>query len=133
MKDLITKLEQATGPSRELDAEIGIAIGVWRRRDLGGGCYLWEENGVNTGNKPPYYTSSIDAALTLVPKGWQWQVSNRAKAPHKSRAYINNGKPINASLGGLTRNHEYIGFEETAATSPIAICIACLKAMEGKE
>ncbi len=80
MTDLISRLQSATGPSRELDAEIALANG-WTHQKLkpengrGGDSrpywrkpsetkyYIREEQG------PPRYTESIDAALADVPKG----------------------------------------------------------------
>lgn len=55
MNDLITRLEHAYGPDRELDRAIHIRDGL-----LGVGMY----------GDHPRYTASIDAALTLVPEGW---------------------------------------------------------------
>jgi hypothetical protein len=54
MTDLIERLEAATGPSWELDASINYAV-----NPHASGIY----------GHPPY-TTSIDAALTLVPEGW---------------------------------------------------------------
>jgi|SRR5882672_10296542 len=63
MTTLLSRLQSATGPSRELDAEIALANGwklindaesLWRSPT---GRYDWA----------PLYTESIDAALTLVP------------------------------------------------------------------
>ena len=89
MKSLIEKLEAADGPSRELDAEIAVALRlpppnappwfetkfpVWRA-SVDGKVY-----GITSGGEDgPWgfsapFTSSIDAALTLVPEGWRWQI-----------------------------------------------------------
>lgn len=51
LTELATRIEQAEGPSRELDAKIHHAIG---RRDQ-----QWAD--------APAYTASLDAAMTLVP------------------------------------------------------------------
>ena len=64
MTDLIERLEAATEGSRELDAEIDERI--WRAK--------WGRG------KPKdisvlYYTTSIDAALTLVPEGCGWEIT----------------------------------------------------------
>ena len=53
MTDLATRIEQAEGPSRELDAEIATIFGWTPAHDLV--C--------------PAYTASLDAAMTLVPDG----------------------------------------------------------------
>lgn len=50
MRDLIARLEAATGPDRELDAEIADAV------EFDPTCL-----------HSPAYTASIDAAMTLVP------------------------------------------------------------------
>src|SRR5579872_4020269 len=63
MNDLISRLSAATGPSRELDAEIALA-NEWLR----GNAYdAWYDPQGNI-TSLPRYTESIDAALTLVPK-----------------------------------------------------------------
>ena len=61
---LIERLEAAETGSRELDYEIHEAIG-WQDNDECG----WSRNGKRTGPEWPPYTTSIDAALTLVPEG----------------------------------------------------------------
>ena len=58
--DLIARLEAATGPDRELDAAIALTVGL----DIGRGRAHSQDSRVSA------YTASIDAALTLVPKGW---------------------------------------------------------------
>lgn len=81
--DLIAKLEAAEGPSRELDAEIvrqstANCVGV-ERGPIGGDAQHYEEwlfrfdpprSWVDSWLHVPRYTSSLDAALTLVPEGW---------------------------------------------------------------
>lgn len=58
MKDLIERLEKATGPDRELDDAIRVACGF--------------------PPKPWNYTASLDAALTLVPARAQWTLEQDA-------------------------------------------------------
>jgi len=64
---LAEKCIEAEGPSRELDAKLGAAVGWWIGLNDDPGS--WE--------LPPY-TASIDAALTLAPAGWRWEISNNA-------------------------------------------------------
>ena len=66
MKALIEKLEAAAEGSRELDGDIADAIGYTKPRDVGFGFV-----GGPTRAAAPHYTTSIDAALTLVPAGWR--------------------------------------------------------------
>lgn len=128
---LIPRLAQLTEPSRDLDREITLALHPWLAElpasDVGG----WLHPEYEKIAPPQHYTSSIDAAVTLIPDGWRWQVSNRAPHPHTGRAYLSNGELINIG-GGLTPNPKYRGAEVTAATPAIAICIAALQAREAQ-
>ncbi len=68
MTGLIKQLEAATEGSRGLDYLIHTKLG-WVDQDQGG----WDgPNGEHTGEGWPYYTTSLDAALTLVPEGLRW-------------------------------------------------------------
>ena len=67
MTSLLSRLQSATGPSRELDAEIALANG-WMR----GNVYWHDPAGKIFPDDPPRYTESIDAALTLFPESWTY-------------------------------------------------------------
>jgi hypothetical protein len=61
MSDLINRLEAATGPDRKLE---------WA---------IWEHFNVELKNDfarafVPRYTESLDAALTLMPEGYRWEL-----------------------------------------------------------
>jgi hypothetical protein len=85
MTDLLTlaeRCEQATGPDRELDVAIAVAAGVIRERD-GNLCYatgndsdyVLERGYYDLEGGPqelPYFTASLDAAMTLVPERCPW-------------------------------------------------------------
>ena len=94
---LIAALEKATGPSRMLDREICEA----RKIEPPAGMYGFDR-----------YTSSIDAALTLVPDGCGWCAD--ALPPRDPWAQIVKGGATTAASHG--------------ATAAIALCIAALKA-----
>jgi len=111
--DLLTRLEKATGPDRELDEALA-EIAEWDPDE-------------HHGEDLPHYTASIDAALTLVPEGWQWQISTRAPEPHAGRAYVHNGE-LQMTGAGMARNPAYRAAETTAPTPAIALCIAALRA-----
>jgi hypothetical protein len=92
-EDLITRLEAASEGSGRLDEHIWFEIHPHSQPD-----------------KYPAYTTSLDAAATLVPEvvaGWA--------------VGIDHGRPV-ASVGSLR-----IANGETLA---LALCIACLKARE---
>lgn len=107
MNDLIERLEKATGPDREIDLAIyraefpHPAVGLPKRNQ--------DEYDRARG---PRYTSSIDAALTLVPEGCKWEASSY---PKNGAAWVG---PFKAPVQQFT----------VAATPAIALCIAALKA-----
>ena len=79
---LAARVEAATGPDRELDADISAAIGtpVRSRRTAGGKnkgreWFVDSHGGVETWSHHPVdYTASIDAALSLLPEGRGWSI-----------------------------------------------------------
>ena len=109
---LTDKLQSAAQGSRELDAEI--ANHVAANKGLRG----FSAN-------PPQYTTSIDAALTLVPEGW-------------ALIKIGSVSVMSKAENGAFKSHlEYEPFLMTKKTDkangrhrlmPIAICLAALKA-----
>jgi hypothetical protein len=134
MAELMTKLEQATEGSRELDAEIATAIRYmdpkaqeWMRRweNIGpmpnwpGRIACWHSDGqVAVHWDVPHYTTSLDAALTLVPEGAEW---NLIKLLHPDDMV-----GYSADVGLPT---EVRWFQASARTTPaLALCIAALKA-----
>ena len=129
--ELIAALEAAEGPSRELDRKIA-AIAGWHRveprftRNHKHGAWIAPEDfiGVMSDGSPildslhgttlhrevPPYTSSIDAALTLVPDGWGWEL--------RGSGYANLMHP----------DHRQCDTEGYAATPATALVIAALRA-----
>lgn len=111
MKDLIERLERATAGSRELDLMICSAAYGDRPVPL-------------SFNLQPF-SSSVDAALTLVPEGWQISL----------RFPFRDGRNADCELAhyGHMPFSEHSDWERwcprvTAATPAIALCIAALKA-----
>ncbi len=81
---LIQRVEQASGPSRELDAEISVAVGrhethIERRSDGTAKLLPWRGDGTGSYNIDcRRYTASLDAAVSLVPSGWTaWGLRSR--------------------------------------------------------
>lgn len=112
MRDLIDRLEKATGPDRELDEAIACAS------DPGSHCAIYcigDDSPVwfrTKGGKIdlPYFTASLDAAMTLVPDGRHWFV----------------GSVIDGS--GFVSHLDQQGKSSKATIPAIALCIAALKA-----
>lgn len=119
-EELIAALEKATGPDRELDADIvrvAFNAGVtWRSTQYTMEVFPavhWEAPHPYAGMSEPVpaYTASIDAALALVPDG------------HQSVIWTAGGADVFPATPGL---HAY---DTTyAATPAIALCIAALRA-----
>lgn len=128
---LIERLEKATGPDRELEVEIWLAItdGSYRKKwsythsATGRLCEI-DETRDKFGHLVlvPDYTSSIDAAMTLVPPNHLHMVGN---------AGLSDGaKEYRADVWGLEPRSSHIGLHDCEA---IALCIAALRALEAKQ
>jgi hypothetical protein len=98
--DLAGRVEQLEGPDRELDEVIRHALEGWHK-------------GARLTNNPPV-TASLDAAMSLVPEGWQWKAMSD-----------NGGKPY----ARLWRPEPFATtFSDEAATPTLALTAACLRA-----
>lgn len=104
LQDLIKRIEAADGPDRELDAEIAVQVKPWREM-----C--------NLGVEIPPYTSSIDAAMTLVPDGWIIKEYTASRfVPHTF--VVSEG----VGIGGV------VGYSDHSMV--LALCAAALRARE---
>ncbi len=133
LKELIGRLERCAGPDRELDAHIAASVGLpMTFCDFDAGCYHGDCISPGCG-KPlgltderrsypadwrdderlPHYTSSIDAAISLVPRPMCW-----------------NGGEVNEDdqPWACITDSEGADYAATAATPILALCIAALKA-----
>lgn len=126
MKKLIEKLEAATEGSRELDCRIWcLRQGFTYRRYQQGTTdqFFYDDD---TGSPqvisgfPPHYTTSLDAALTLVPEGYTWEVSSPMFLTDLER------KPA-AFVWPPSRCG---GPKPYGATPALALCVAALKALD---
>lgn len=105
MKDLIKKLEAATEGSRELDISILKQIMPYRRDRF---------HAIANLDKKHRYTTSIDAALTLVPEGFHW--------------WLESGNEYGSNPHAGVYHKENEQQEGIAETPALALCIAALKA-----
>lgn len=118
LKELADKVEAASGPDRELECRIWAA-------QKGGGFDTYRAVVPDFGQwQAPAYTASIDAAMTLVPEGWNWMAGNRDQP--KARAYVNNGQPHFVSA--QRPNPKLRWFEVVAVTPALALTAAALRA-----
>ena len=104
LTDLITRLEQATGPDKEIDYAIGRYL--WDRGIDPWKCFSY--GGIENPALP--FTGSVDVALTLVRGKVPWVV-----------IHLRDGR----GCAEVESSWQYDG-----ATPAIALCIAALKAME---
>jgi hypothetical protein len=100
---LAERCEKATGPNRELDWAIHVAIHPDKVTVKRSHHYLYDEQ----------YTASLDAAMTLVPEVWEpWD--------------LNKGQRWHFSL--KRQGGKYPIVDGHADTWPLAICAAALRA-----
>lgn len=113
---LLERLELATEGSRELDAEIARILGCVVIRDDHG--YYIDKALVP--ENMPHYTTSIDAALTLVPPGYRWVVQTLGNG---NGTYVAATSPpgVALTLGDIL-----------SPIPAIALVIACLRARESR-
>ena len=119
MKELIAKLEKASEGSRELDCDIPESLGWPVRRKppsyKNPWCRAPEWKSIRT---VPHYTTNIDAALQLVPEGFQWEVRHIPTDEGSNYSAQANWQPTGRCY---------------AATPALALCIAALKARMAEE
>ena len=129
LDELIAALEAATGPDRELDEVIATLNAGATREVQQSGRVAYHKDGfwISIGEVKPY-TSSIDAALTLVPEGWEWGVSDK-HPKYAPFAFVRRWGNVRA---GLIFESSRPGFN-AAATPAVALCIAVLKARKAIE
>jgi len=85
LSDLISRVEKASGPDRDLEAEIWLACTPGATRNkwsyvhkaTGRECTVDEtRDATDRLIIVPSFTTSIDAALTLLPKGMEFELTN---------------------------------------------------------
>jgi hypothetical protein len=136
MSDLLklaARCEAATGPDRELDVELAVVAGLIRDPEFergyfygaGNNCdYVLERGDYDHGNNAPelpYYTASLDAAMTLRPDGHTMASMSEEDThdPHRKCAA--------EYRRGFKTSYDK-AFPARAATLPLALCAAALRA-----
>lgn len=143
MTDLETRLREASGPDRDLDAAIAVATTPTKStdndliyaklRDPGNdatspGHYFIQSRSGASARTSPEYTRSVDDALTLLSDGMQCVKIEAwlAVSTWGYRAEI--FAPVKDLQSVLGTSGAY--YEPMVATRAIAICIAVLKARD---
>lgn len=133
--ELAERCEKATGPDRELDLAIhrqinpehvtfmdaDLAKGMAQLIALGGDAWEKRKEALfRETNRSPRYTSSLDAAMTLVPANCCWSIIGPlCSGPDKPDHF-------GADVSEFLTNPEYP--EVRAATPALALCVAALRA-----
>ena len=119
LRDLAARVEAATGPDQQLDAEMWLAA-TPAGRDVAalhapGQSAAWAF--CAAGNPTlPRYTASLDAAMALIPAGWAWMTG------------CNWGEGFFTSLAATEATGLRAGTQSKAATAPLALTAAALRA-----
>lgn len=96
--EIIARLEALTEPSRDLDAEIAIALGEGLKHHPYVAGWLMVGDDLMTRMRAEYYTASVDDAMSLIPEGWHtndahqstdglWQWTLRSKRASTPAAF----------------------------------------------
>lgn len=128
---LADRAEAATGPDRELDALIASIARIGTEHEWAYKYPTWvaskdgrvhlEKNGPSFAAAP--YTRSLDAAMTLVPEGWGWLVS-QPNAKAIASGLLKERTPVMGEVQyGI--DHRYT---VAAATPSLSLCAAALRA-----
>lgn len=131
---LAERLEKATGPDRELDADISVVLLggeiQWKQTRFTGESYPARKyasrdhvGGFAVG-PVELLTASIDAALALVEKvlpGWSWQIGTYARVGISAQL----AEPISTEYGPAIGQRADV----KAPTAPLAILIALLRTL----
>lgn len=124
---LVERIEAASGLDRELDREIMLAVG-YRYEERNIGCryedgtvaldwvYVDPKTDKWRSTHPLEFTSSIDAAMTLVQADWFWRVGHDGEGADPSLFRADIGEPVS------------FGFVRAVAATPaLAITAAALR------
>ena len=125
LMELAGRCEKLEGPCRETDAEITRGIMPELKLHRIGRDWFCEASVYSGPVDITGYTASIDAAMSLVPEGWNWMTGNRDLP--LARAYVNNGQPHFTGMAAR-KNPANIWHAVVAATPAIALTAAALRA-----
>lgn len=122
---LAERAEAATEPDRALHGDIAEALGLnppWAGKRT---PHFWRDSWSDGRDywDAPAYTTSLDAAMTLVPKGWGWLVSQPNEKAIAS-GLLKKDTPVMGEVQyGCDRRYTV-----AAATPALALCAAALRA-----
>lgn len=122
LEALAARVEALTGPDREVDAEIAVASkAVPYDMEPAFGAGWWRGIYDNRHWQAPEYTASIDAAMTLVPEGWEAAIYS---APVGSDLNAN----VQIETEQMRQRPDFYPLESIAKSPALALCAAALRA-----
>ncbi len=130
MTNLIDRLSTLTKPDRSLDIEIyqaAIEPLAAPFKQYQGMIWVEAERGIIV----PRYTESIDDAMTLIPKGYEWTLTSDNVATI-CKDWDEDHAPVFWSQPPDKQHTSWSSAKGTVANPAIALTIACLKAREIK-
>lgn len=118
-KSIAERIEALEGPCREMDLSIAKAVGLAHLDAVAGGVtgFMYMDRGQPACVTVPRYTASLDAAITLVPEGWNMSV------------FLIEKLKLRASASVRDRDGKF-SFTSAASTPALALCAAALRAQE---
>lgn len=137
MDPLIAELETATEGSRELDYAIAKEIG-WRfsgETEFKEYGVFWRDATTDEWKQLPWWTTSFDAALTLVPEGHRCSFDIPGEEDDKNHATVVKYSQVleAVNLKAKTEEINKLWNHSYAATPALALCIAALRARQAME
>jgi hypothetical protein len=123
VSDLAERCEAATGPDRELDCAIAVALG---RTDEGGSGFhrTFPDDSVFEQVRALLFTASLDAAMTLVPEGWV--IGSVAEEAPRTQWVVELRRGHRTSYDKVVFSEYTPG--KRCASFALALCAAALKA-----
>ena len=110
--DLIARLERARVPSKALDDEIARLIGFYREHFM-------------KRRQSDRFTGNLDAALTLIPSGYWWDVRRRKMAQGKDHP-LPNGHLYECNIGPDDAGYLRRASKGVGVMAATAVCVAAL-------
>ncbi len=135
IEKLAERIGAATGPDRELDAEIFHAIGApvpfqfankliaLEFNDVENAYFARVSDDMQVRYSPPHYTASLDAAMSLVPEGAGLNISRYWIASNKGPVWS-----AEIAQGGVPDNPRRVSDCYDTPTPALALCAAALRA-----
>ena len=137
LQEIIERLTVAAGPDREIDADIWLATRVgWVRQRYNNWLGL-QSRGSDAAERQyallyaPTFSASLDAALSLVPEGYVWraceQLHYRGDGWKDENGRMRSWAQVDPARSPVNIDQIH---EAEALTTPLALCIAALKARQ---